>query len=432
MAKSSRNQFGATLPNGAFTLNSNPGQLFLFAGVRDGRLGVQCERSLRALSYVFHEWSLYAGDRKSHEMEKVPANCLPIIHFEKLATLLRRLWNSQWNLSENQEIVKQCANNTASSDLHEAVITHPSPFMEKRAKHGKRLLRMDGEQKTPTYLAEIIHELHKLRDQQVVSYFSVEVKPMEGDTQDVSRRKGNPHTSPSDHRTIVGPTLPFIDPNLFLEGFTKAERDFLFAVGQALKRLSSCELRALGTHSDVTETMADIRLEVQKMQQHAKLARQALLSGECFYESGDETCEYADEAWRKSTRNEEPYRSGHAMALTEIPTGGRLRMAFQECQMPPQQIWKSSQIQPLKVQAERALPISQYASAVAFFRRSPEQISLKSDRARMYEHRFTEGAKGLRYLGIGDPPNTLKESFEKPGVVATGVRAQLAELLQSI
>ena len=350
----------------------------------------------------------------------MPGNCLPIIHFEKLATLLRRLWTSQWELPTNQAAVQQCLSNTAAPNVEDSTITHPSPFTEKRAKHGKRLLRMDGQPLPPTYLAEILHELYKLRDMQVVSYFSVEA-PVGPEGKE----------NPSDHRTIVGPTLPFADPDVFLDGFTRTEKDLLIKLEHALRRLSSCEIRALGTHSDVSEAIADIEFEIAHMKPHARKAQQQLTAGECFLDSSNEMFEFADEAWRKSARNKSHYGNAHRIVLSEIPKSSPLYEAFQRCQRPASEIWDGTQLPPLRRQAENALAISQYTSAIAFFRRHPDQISLKNDRARMYGHRFSEGVAGLQKNSITGLPTALKSAFEKPELVASGVQKRLAEHLET-
>lgn len=69
----------------------------LFSDVREGREGVQLERTLRALWFLLDGWCNYDGSGNRTPCEgEASKDCLRAIYFDKLAILAFRVWDESF------------------------------------------------------------------------------------------------------------------------------------------------------------------------------------------------------------------------------------------------------------------------------------------------------------------------------------------------
>ncbi len=299
--------------------DSNTG--FLFSGLRQGRDGVQCERSVRAISYIFHGWAHYTGSRPL--IHGQPDNSvLRIIPFEKLALLWTRLWTQLWRINGAKEPIKGLQPRPQKTDKQ---INFPQPFTIERAKHGKRPQRYDGVDR-PTTLAEIVYGLQELG----LRYFDVHPYMEAG------------RADPNDYRTEVHATLPPETRSQLLTVFNEAERQVIDELDSIVRPLGVSEIRALGTHETLEETMRDIELEFVEVYVLAPGIISKLANGEPFQDVARDIQEYAKEAFLKSSaEREQNYQSAYARFIDEIKNPF-LAESFKRCQQTAAAIWASS------------------------------------------------------------------------------------------
>jgi len=349
---------------------------------------VQCERSLRALSYIFHGWAQYTGKRKFH-FGKPDNRVLPIIEFEKLALFWCRLWQNLWRIDGARD---ERAHATRPKMDTQKLITFPPPFVIERAKHGKRPQRYDGIEK-PVTLAEILCGLQDLG----IRYFDIHPFVEAGTAY------------PNHYKTEVHPTLPPERRSQLLEGFSGAEVKCLDDIDNVVRRLGTSEIRALGTHEDLQETMRDIELEFDVIVTDlVPLAVSRIANGQPFLDVAQDILEYADEAYKKSCADrKEDYESAYGLFLNDTKDA-LVRAAFSRSQVEASAIFDSAQMNAVALRAEQARAVGKVLAAVAYFRdHSDERSQPRSSKAREMKHAWDEGISGFGKHNILGFPSEL-------------------------
>jgi hypothetical protein len=265
-----------------------------------------------------------------------------------------------------------------------------------RAKHGKRPQRYDGAT-PPVTLAEIVLGLQELG----IRYF--DVHPYMED--------GKP--LPNDYRTEIHATLPPERRAQLLSQFSTVERTCLDDIDNIVRHLGIPEIRALGTHEDLQETMGDIELEFDHI--IARLVPRAVTTieaGSPFLGVAQDMLEYASEAHKKScTERKKDYESAYDQFQNDIKDP-LLREGFGKCQARGAQIWDAPQMEALARRAKLAWAIAKTLAAVAYFGDHPEdRDQQRSAKAREMKHVWDEGISGLREHRVSGLPSDLGDVY---------------------
>lgn len=372
----------------------------IFTALREGRVGVQCERSLRLLLLLLDGWARHEGPRKPL-YSKPDDGVLTTIYFDKFAMLVFRLWDALYK--NTREAAKK-------QNDEETSITFPSPFTPIPGKHGPGPGRFDPEKvQEPTYLIDM---LYALQNEGFLNYF--EISPPSSDP-------GNY----KNHKTTVTPGLPVTDEQEFLRGFTRLEQEILLDLRSALKRLGPSEIRALGTHATYDGTVADIEREFKYLGKEKPNVTDSLRANRLFRKGAQELFEFAEEALRKSKGNREDYRSGRHKMMTQV-NHPALAKAFENSQGTTEQLWPHSPVvEDLVRRAEHALLATGYLTAVAEYKeyRSTEVRKI-SKRVTKAEKQIAQNSVSMKAVGIGDLPSLANEIF-------VGDTSQITEVVQA-
>ncbi len=336
---------------------------------------------------------------------------MPVIHFEKFALLIARIWKKVYFLSINKINIRD--HSTQRKDLE--FVTFPFPFQEYPDKHGRRLRRINGNKKH-VYIVQILHELLK----EGIYYCDIET----------SFKDPN---NPNNYKTIVKPSFPTID-NEFLKCFTSFEVDILNDLENSLKRLGVSQIRALGTHENKEKTIYDIKKEFFDMFHYVVDVIDRFTRDDGFFDCSFEIMTYADEAWRKSTYNREDYTEARQIMIDEINTP-LLREAFEACQDLPDNIWKDDLINTLSEQAKKTKAFSKYLYAISFFRDNITERAKRSKKGKTKEagRLWDEGLKEMKECGLKGFPSRVQDIFVGDTCeIKLKVRGDLCTQLESL
>jgi hypothetical protein len=380
----------------------------LFNHIREGREGVQCERSLRFLLFLLDGWHRYSSARKDL-YQKEDDGILSAIYFDKFAMLAFRLWDTMFR-NQGDDVL-------SSPEMTEG-ITFPSPFQPIPGKHGPGPGRFEGPKGgNPAYLIDMLYDL---QNEDLLHYF--EVTP--------------PSDDPNNHknyRTTVIPAMPVNSTEDFLKGFTASERESLDDLHRVLKRLSPSEIRALGTHSSRQRMIEDVEREFRYLQPHKQAVISSLESNSPFLKSSRELMEYGDEAWRKSKLNKEDYLAGYRILAAEI-SNARLRAAFDVSQGAPDVIWDtSSTVADLTNKSALAFCFTRYLHAVAYYKEhKAERESRASREAKRYGHLWEESLTGMKGCGLSGFPKEVQGIFvDQSSEIRPEIRNRLVGVLET-
>jgi len=400
-------------PNGVYQMSFfESKQAFLLSSLRFGREGVECERSIRALSYIFHCWAHYGKSRKPLENGKPDGGILPIIAFEKLGVLWCRLWEQFWKIRGARDERKASAAFVTDTGKN---FRFPHPFLVAQAKHGKRLQRHDGLEK-PVTLAELLHGLQ----QDGIRYFDIHTT---GD-----------QTDPNHYKTTVHATLPSSAGDQLPDGFSAIESECLKELSRIIKRLGTSQIRALGTHESVSETILDIKFETDRIVYWMGQAAINLKDGGSFFESSQEMLEYADEAYRKSLGNRQDYEEAYSIFLSQVDNP-LVKEAFENCQAPASAIWDAPEVIHLAEWSRATLAVAKCLTAIAYFGDHTNERDQARPKKQVLEmkHRWREGQQGLQKHSISGIPSDLSGLYADGGLqLKTTVRDRLLEIIEQL
>jgi len=290
--------------------------------------------------------------------------------------------------------------------------------MLERAKHGKRPQRYE-QGVGPIALADILYGLQQTEFGK--RYF--DIRPYA----DASG------AHPSDYRTEVHPCIPEARRSQLLAGFNDTERQLLEGLDEVVRHLGALELRALGTHEDLLETLRDIELEFKKIQHYAAQIERGLDDLPACFPSGEQLLEYADEALKKALENKTNYTTGYSRTSNDIKDP-LLREAFAQSQDSPEAIWSASQIEPLAAQARTAVAVANCFLPICFFAdRANERVNPRSRQARQMKHYWEEGSGELRKKGTANFPSAIDAVYAGASAKLKTVEAsRIGELIHSL
>jgi hypothetical protein len=211
--------------------------------------------------------------------------------------------------------------------------------------------------------------------------------------------------------------------------------DLLKELSVILRRLGPAEIRALGTHWDASKTVEDIDREFQYLNKWVwkdLLAR--LAEGSGFSDPAEQLLEYADEAWRKASRNRKAYKDGRCIVLQEC-SDGELNTAFANCQPDDSAIWDNQEVVRQAARARRLLAAAMYVVALAHFQVHPKERSVRVQSGHRklrenWEHGWSElSACGLAE-GLSKEPAVAFDG--NAGEIKASVKSQLAAVLTQL
>lgn len=390
---------------------------FLFSEIRKGREGVQLERTFRALLFLLHGWCTFTGKRKPlyERKEKIKEDIepLPVIHFEKLALFVSRIWKKMYDIASNK-IRKIEDSSTQIKDAE--VVTFPFPFLEYPAKHGRRLRKLNGRGKRIS-IVQILHELQK----EDIHYFEITTPSDDSD-------------NPNNYRTVVATAFPILNRKEFLQDFTSLEFEILEDLENSLRHLGASQIRALGTHENKEKTIYDIKKEFRDMDRHILHVINSLKRDGSFFDDSYEIMIYADEAWRKSIDNRGDYAEACKLMLAEIKNS-QLRASFRACQSLPEQIWRTDQIiNDLAQISKKTKAFTKYLYAIAYHRdHIAERTARKSMTAPRFGHLWNESLKEINQSGFKGFPSDISNIFiDNTSKIKPEVRDRLLRELESL
>ena len=394
--------------------NPEQKQYSLFTSLISGREGGQCAFSARALSYIFHGWAHYKGQRK--QLYGKPDNgVLNSIPFEKLALFWCRLWGELWRLDGMRE--QRNGEPVTSSD--QTRISCQPPFTIERAKHGKRVQRYNGVD-DPTPLIDILYNQQELGMRGLF-----EIRPFSVDGR----------AYPSHYKTEVHASMPYEvrDSLISTSRFTETDRRLIEEIDEITRHLGVAEIRALGTHENLQETMRDIELEYDKMNPLLSRVSSLLEEGRPFLAEAEDSLEYAEEAYRKSYTNRAEYISAYDRFLSDLKNP-LLQQAFTNCQEPAAAIWNSSQVEALASRSEQALGTTSCLTAIAYFcTNAQERRQARSAKAREMEHHWREGIQALIKYKMLTISSNLSDLYDGDGPnLKVDVIRRLVELISRV
>lgn len=163
------------------------------------------------------------------------------------------------------------------------------------------------------------------------------------------------------------------DPLLWLDKFSSFERRIIQEISNAVRLLSSEEIRALGTHENAEKTREDIVYEFERMVRPIEKIVKALSDNSDFRASANEFVVLADEAVRKSSLNRASYEAAREKVYGAA--GNPLRDVIAKCKRPSTEIWDDQTINWLKLRASSIFPLSQYTQVVASLLTDPNRTT---------------------------------------------------------
>jgi hypothetical protein len=329
----------------------------------------------RAWSFIVHGWCKYDGDRSKVDGE--PNDKLRAIQFDKLVCLVAGIWD---------ELFRQATG--VADDLGNSAITFPCPLAEMPGKHGRgRAVTYGG--KAPMFATSLLYEL-----QQDGTMHLFEITPPKDDPNNA----GN-------YKTFIEPGVPITNRSEFLDGFTEEEKNALYDLENAIKRLGPGEIRALGTHENRAKTVEDIKREFS----YTSITIGELLTckEELFAEITQRIIEYADEACRKSAGNRVDYEKAWKRLDSELVE--TVKEAFLRKHRPANEIWDNDEVGKLSNKAKKLLALARYLKALASDRGSSgSRRGLDGDALRAAH----ADAQAAGYNGL---PTTSNHIFEVSG-----------------
>jgi hypothetical protein len=382
----------------------------IFGLLRDGREGVQFEHIFRVLSFVVNQWYEYQGTRREDDVE--PIDKLRSIPFDKLVTLVTRLWDRLYAQRDRMEP------DSLGSDIKLSLdgdgLTFPCPMHEMPGKHGPGRAIYDGQRK-PEY---VISVLYRLQEDDIVHYFTI-TPPMET-IEGIGQRLAGP-THP--HTTIT-PAVQITNKRRFLERFTPREVEIITDLSSGIKKLNPSEIRALGTHHSREKTCQAIKWEFNALNRLGinKAIRDAIRTSAPFTSHAQQWLEYADEACSKSRENRGVYENAWTTFNVELSDPG-LKEIFETTQAPGSAIWESPDVQRLWSVASRCRALARYFLAVSLgLAGNPHNVAEALEQA----------SNACGNLGISALPSSTSEVFSSDGRICAGVQKLLTTRLDEI
>jgi hypothetical protein len=382
----------------------------LFEALRVGREGIALERSIRALAFLFDGWSRPpAGRRRTYEEPE--SGHLRVIAFTKLGRHFCRVWNYLSRLY--QEELKNILEHGNTDDL-EDLITFSSPWTEISGPHGRQPGRYDSITGPPIYMIKILFEMQEMG---LLPYFRI-VPPRENPDQ------------PAHPKTKIIRGMEDPDEDHFLQGFTRKEKQILKDWKYSLRELDGTEIRILGTHVNLRETIADICYEFNKAIPLCAHIIQGLGEHCCFLDDSYNLSRFSREANLKSRTNCNDYTNARKHMVDNIRID-ELRRTFEQSHEEPSAIWKTDKMSDIAQISRQAWTVARYFECVAYFRNDiGARTQPNSREARHINHQWNECCTEVETCKIQSLPTRITGVFgSSDGDVKAEVRRTMIEVI---
>jgi len=293
----------------------------LFRGVRPGREGYVFAQALHAIIILLDDWcSFRSGRVDTHRLPDEDG--LPAISFDKLAGFFSRLWSQVYRSRTGGGV---CGIDVLTTQDLSGMVTFCSPFDEIQGLHGPGIGLFDGTE-APTYILDIVYGLSAdIAD----AYLSFDI-PAGCDVHDP--------------RTVIRSSI--VPRAEVLASYTAGEKEILEELSNAIKRLTSGEIRVLGTHSHAGQTLKITRGQFGYALSRLKSCLSAMRTRRPFRRDAERARVAMEEAAAKSRTNRGPYEQAHLKMRQELRPGS-LRSEFDAVQSAPGDIWGGKRLEAL-------------------------------------------------------------------------------------
>jgi len=347
---------------------------------------------LRIISYLVSAWGSkhpspeemkkdpllkeFAKEEASYKEEHdIPDSGIPIIHFEKLVTFVRRFWHERFRLD---------IQNT-SKTLEEKII-HSLAFGKiVNAKHGPRVkLERTADaidsRKEQRYFNQI---LYLLQEEDISRYLKiVPHKNLEGTLSPIQALDYD-LSDVEDHRAYVHYSSNIGNLNTYFSGFTSTEIDFAkHYLRPGICKLTRLEIRAIGTHWSKSNTKTAIEKEfldlvsdTRGLDDRKEVATLPLLIKEIedqqdFYQKANKVFGYVDEAYRKANSNRFLYASAFKKLNETFHADNEISTIFNKHFDKPELIWNNEDLSKLTEASKQFYSLLSFVTALGYYQNS--------------------------------------------------------------
>ena len=383
----------------------------LFSLLRDGREGVQFERTFRLLLILFHAWCNYSGERKACEGE-ASSGYLRAIYFDKFVMLVFRLWDAYFGDTGRKLMMDPDSVTAAEFD---SAVTFPCPLREVPGKHGRGRALYDGKEE-PKYVTEVLFDLQQ---EDILHYF--EVSPPLEDPK-----------NPKNFKTTVKPGLPTLDRQMLLVGFTGREVAVIEQLELLVRRLGPSHIRALGAHENESKTLADIDKEFRDPERQGlwDALEKDLEGGQDISSHLRHLHEYAEEAFRKSVIHAQDYAEARGFIESEI-TDEQLKRVCLECQKSKGDVWQSDDVQKLAEQAKWFYALTSFLTHLTYFQQHVRERDVQESCADDRREEWRRARDVLVSAGASGLPREIKGYFQgESHQLAEDIRRRLVDIVR--
>lgn len=385
----------------------------LYERLSVGWAGVALINSIRALAFLFDGWSR-SPESRIITHEEPESGHLRVIAFTKLGRHFCRVWNHLFR--PYREEVKNILKHGIADDL-EGLVTFSSPWTEISGPHGRQPGRYDSVQGPPIYMIEILFEMQQSG---ILPYFQI-VPPSE-----------NPN-EPAHAKTTIFRGMEDPDEDHFLRGFTKKERDILKDWKYSLHQLNGTEIRTLGTHVNLRETIADIGYEFDKAIPLCEHIIRRLSEHSCFLDDSYNLSRFSREANLKSWTNRNDYMNARKHMVNNIRTD-ELGRAFEQSHEKHSNIWETDEMADIAPISSQSWIVARYFECVAYFRNDiGARTRPNSRKAKYINHQWNKCCSEIETCKTQSLPTQIAEVFgSSNGDIKAGVRSTMIELIADL
>ncbi|MFH1009457.1 MAG: hypothetical protein V1800_18425 [Candidatus Latescibacterota bacterium] len=300
------------------------------------------------------------------------------------------------------------------------MIRFPCPLKEVKGTHGRGRAHYEGKG-APVYAIEILYDLQQ---EGILPYF--DIRPPEDAPE-----------NPTDYRTTVRPGLPTFDPPGFLGVFTSREKVVIDQLGIFIRRLGPSQIRALGTHENRHKTLEDIEKELRDSERRGlweRLIEELEKDGD-FFACAEELHVYADEAHRKSVRNQKDYEEARGLLETEI-NDSTLKEVFLNCQKAGEEIWNREDegVRDKTFRSKKFYALTCYLAGLSYFGQQVGEREVQhSPSAQERKKQWQSSRAELASYGFDGLPRNLTDCFEgRSRSLRDVVRRRLLEVVRAV
>ena len=303
-------------------------------------------------------------------------------------------------------------------DLEE-LVTFPWPWTEVPGPHGRQPGRYESAkgQGPPIYMIEI---LFQMQEQGILPYLQI-VPPSENPGQ------------PAHPKTIIMRGMEDPDEDHFLADFTRKERELLKDWKYSIRNLDGSQIRALGTHVDLRETIADVYYEFDKAIPFCTHIVDRLRENSCFLDDSYNLSRFSREADRKSRTNRNDYKNARKHMMDNIRTD-ELHHAFELSHKEDSEIWETVDMSDFGTISRQAWAVARYMECVAYYRNNIDARRRSNSKKDLrISHQWNECCPEVRTCKIQSLPTEIAYLFDgTDGDVKPEIRGKMIEVIDDL